>query len=81
MVTVEQAQLPMENLPIQLAPPWRFVNYHTLVPHLLDLYPDISFEDVQDIVEEKTRHRIHGEDFACYNRCVCLRREFEESSQ
>jgi hypothetical protein len=72
----------IENLPTQMAPPWQFVNYHTLVPYLMDLYPDWAFEDVRDFVEEKTRQPIHGEDndllLACYNRCICLRREFEE---
>ena len=75
----------LEDLPIQMAPPWQFVNYHTLVPHLLDLYPEWSFEDVQSFIAERTRLPVHGEDYdlllACYSRCTCLRREFEDSDR
>jgi len=38
------------------------VNYYEVVPHLLELYPDWSEEDVVSFLEEKTGRRIHPED-------------------
>ena len=74
----------IEDLPVHMAPPWAFVNFHTLVPTLMDLYPDWDLEDVVAFVEEKTHQPVHGEAYdillACYTRCACLRQEFEETS-
>jgi len=82
MVTAVLSYPLLDDLPIQLAPPWQFVNYPTLVPHLLDLYPDSNFEDVRSFIEEETRKAVRGEEYdllmAIYNRRVLLRSEFEE---
>lgn len=60
VVYTPQTEL-FQGLPIHEAPQ-EFVNPYTLVPHLLELYPDWSEEDVCHFLEEKTRRRIHPEE-------------------
>lgn len=38
------------------------VNYYELVPHLLNLYPGWTDDDILFFVEEKTGRRVHPED-------------------
>ena len=56
------------------------VNFYELVPFLLNENPRWTEQDVTDLVEEKTRQRIHPEDLttlrAVYWRCVRLEKEF-----
>lgn len=69
------------TLPVQRAPASGFVNLHTLVPYLMELYEGWTEADVRQFVEEKTGTRLHPEDGttlrAVYLRCRSLRREFE----
>jgi hypothetical protein len=69
------------NLPVQRAPSTGFVNLHTLVPHLMELYDQWSETDLMQFLEEKTGRRLHPEDDttlrAVYQRCRRLRQEFE----
>lgn len=69
------------SLPVQRAPLTGFVNLHTLVPYLLELYSDWSEDDLMQFLEERTGRRLHPEDGttlrAVYQRCQRLRHEFE----
>lgn len=69
------------KLPVQRAPSATFVNLHTLIPYLMELYRDWSEDDLVQFLEERTGRRPHPEDCitlrAVYQRCVRLRREFE----
>ena len=38
------------------------VNFYELIPHLLNLYPGWSEDDVLSFLEEKTGRRVHPED-------------------
>ena len=71
----------MSELPDQRAPSKHFLDLPTLVPHLLDLHPQWTFEDVREFLEEKTGRPVHTEDQitlrTVFQRCWRLRQEFE----
>lgn len=71
----------LPDLPVQEAPLPSFADLHTLVPHLMDLYPGWDLDDLVAFLEEKTRRSLHPEDVTTlrtvYQRCQRLRREFE----
>lgn len=75
LVYTPQAEL-FQGLPIHEAPQG-FMNPYTLVPHLLELYPEWSEEDVCQFLEEKTHRRVHPEEkitvVAVYRRQIRLR--------
>lgn len=81
MTTVAENPGLFGDLPVQRAPLAGFVNLHTLVPYLLELYSDWSEDDLVQFLEERTGRRPHPEDRttlrAVYQRCLRLRREFE----
>ena len=80
---VQYANCPelFQGLPVQRVPSTGYLNLYTLIPFLLELYPDWVESDLQNFVEEKTGRRIHPEDqttmIAVYQRCIRLRHEFE----
>jgi len=75
----ESPQL-FEHLPLQASPDRPYLDLYTLLPSILDLYPDWSEDDVRSFVEEKTRSRLDSEQVvtlrALYARLVGLRKEF-----
>jgi hypothetical protein len=81
MVQAQSGQL-FTHLPLQPHPERPYCDLYTLIPSLLDLYPDWSEDDVRGFVEEKQNSRLHPEELmtlrALYARLVGLRREFGE---
>ena len=81
MTLLAPTPLLFEDLPLQRAPAVRFLDLHTLVPLVFDLYPDWGEEDVRNFVEEKTLRPVSAEDLTTlrtvYQRCLRLRSEFE----
>jgi len=71
----------LPGLPLHFAPAAVFLDIPTVVPSLLDLYPQWTLGDLEEFIETRTRKAIHPEDqntlAAVYHRCVRLRREFE----
>jgi len=81
MTAVARTYELISDLPVQRIPSRPYLDIPTLVPHLLDLHPEWSFEDVREFLEEKTRLPMHPEDQITlrtfYQRCLRLRQEFE----
>jgi len=75
----------LHDLPIHPFPRPAFLDIHTLVPQLLDLYPEWTLEDFGEFIESRTGKPIHAEDrdtlTAVYHRCVRLRQDFEGRSR
>ena len=79
MTHVQSPEL-FAQLPYQLSPERPYCDLYTLLPSVLDLYPDWTEDDVRAFVEEKMKGRLHPEEVlilrALYARLTALRGEF-----
>lgn len=62
MTAVPQSFSLIADLPVQVRPRASFWDWEALVPELLELHPEWSGDDLQEIVEDKLGRALHPED-------------------
>jgi hypothetical protein len=76
--------LPFDQLPVFYSPERPFLDPYTLIPYLMDLYPQWDENDIRAFAEEKTRGRLTPEDVttirAIYLRIHLSRQRWAEES-